>query len=923
MKCPNCQFDNPDDSRFCSMCAAILHPSEETIQSNLDTDDQSPKTFAPGTTFSGRFQIIEQLENGGFGKAYRVIDEKLNEEVVLRVIQPEIAADEKTLEQFREELKTARQLVHKNISRVYHISEAKGIHYFTMEYASGKDLKSMIRMTKQLSVKTALNIATQVCEGLAEAHRIGVSHGDLKSSNIMIDKHGNARIKDFGIGRSLKEKEINGFGFITGTPEYMSPEQAETKEVGQSSDIYSFGVILYEMVTGQVPFDGKTPLSIILKHKSEAPRDPRDLNSQIPEDLSRLILKCMQKDKKKRYQNIDEVLSELSRIKTGIPTTTTTITLEKKPITPKATKLSLKRHWVMLAALFVVIVGVGITLAYFNSGNPKPAPAAKMLVILPFDNLGIPEDEYFADGMTDEVTSRLSALKGINVISRTSASRYKNSDKTIKQLGRELGVDYVLEGAVRWDRNNGDKGRVRINTQLIRVADDTHLWSETYDRVIQDIFSVQSEIAEQVAKQLDLTVLTPEREAMYAKPTQNLEAYDLYLRAIEHEDKGWEYSYEQEFELAIEMLDKATEIDPDFALAFVRKSIIHSRVYFFGIDRTDERLSRSQKAVERALEIQPDLPDAHMALAFYYYWGLLDYDRAQEIFISVQKAFPNLSPELLGFIQRRQGKWEQSLEMMEKAFRLNPRYSHLAYEIGLSYLAMRRYEQAEEWFDRALSINPNLLNPQIAKAAICVLSKGDTKEARAILATLPQHRLTDHMWLILDMLEHNYQNVLDRLDSLPYDSYQEQHSYFQKNLAYASVYLAKRDYSAMKTKGESASIELEKAVQIHHGDPRFHAALGLAYAYLGRKNESIQEGTRAVNLYPVSKDAALGPVYILNLARIYYITGEYDLAIDQLEYLLSIPSCEFLWQLVSIPLLQIDPQWDNLRDYPRFQRLLK
>jgi len=547
---------------------------------------------------------------------------------------------------------------------------------------------------------------------------------------------------------------------------------------------------------------------------------------------------------------------------------------------------------------------------------------ATLLVVLPFENLGPPGDEYFADGITEEITSRLAALHGLGVISRTSAKQYKKTDMTTQQIGKELGADYVLEGAVRWDRSAEGNGRVRVTPQLIRVSDDTHLWVERYDRVINDIFSVQSEIAEEVAKQLDLTVLEPDRRALYEKPTDNLEAYDHYLKGKEHEYKGWSYSDDQEFDLAIENLEKATELDPDFALAYVQISLIHSRMYFFGDNRTTERLVKSRAAVDSALALQPDLPEAQVALAFYYYWGLLDYDRAEEIFKSVQKAQPNSPPELLGYIQRRQGKWEQSLAILEKAFKLNPRHSQLAYEIGLSYQGIRSYEKADEWFNRALSINPKRLTPRLGKIGTYVLSKGNTKEALALLETLPQHQLTDYMWLTLGMLERNYQEVLDRLASLSYDSFEGQHFYFHKDLAFAAVYHAMKEWPLMKTRAESARIALEEAVRENPGDPRFHAALGLAYAYLGRKADAVQEGNHAVKLHPVSKDAAFGPCYILNLARIYTVIGEYEQAIDHLEHLLSIPSAEFLWQSVSIPLLRIDPQWDLLREYPKFQRLL-
>ena len=922
MKCPKCNFDNPASVNFCGNCGEQLLSSRQADVPHTKTLQMPLKEVARGTIFANRYEVIEELGKGGMGKVYRVFDKTIKEEVALKLIRPEIAGSERTIERFSNELKFARKIAHRNVCRMFALDEEEGTHFITMEYVRGESLKSMVRMMGQLSAAQVVSLAKQVCEGLAEAHRLGVVHRDLKPSNIIIDKEGNARIMDFGIARSLKEKGITGAGVMIGTPAYMSPEQVDAEEVDKRSDIYSLGIILYKMVTGKLPFEGDTALSIALKHKTETPLDPKQFNAQIPEDLSRVILKCMEKDREKRYQETKELLSELSKIEEEI-TTGERIIPRKKIITSKKIKETFGKRWMMIATVFMAVVVVGIVILYFMGKKPVYPSGEKMLVVLPFKNLGPPADEYFADGITEEITSRLASLQGLGVISRTSAIQYKNTDKTIRQIGDELGIDYALEGAVRWDRSAEGKGRVRLTPQLVRVSDDSNLWSERYDRVIEDIFSVQSEIAEKVAQQLDLTVLEPERRALNAQPTDNLEAYDYYLHGIEHENRGWAYLDNQEFEQAIEMLEKATELDPDFALAYVRISHLHSRMYHFGIGRTEQRLEKSRSAVDRALELQPDLPEAHQALANYYYRGFLDYDRAAEIIESLKKARPNISPAILGYVQRRKGMWEQSVATLKREFRLSPRELQTAYEIGLSYISMRRYEEAEEWFNRVLSINPEHLTAQLGKVAIYILSEGNTKEAKTLLETLSQHPLTDYMWFTLGMLERNYQGALDRLASLSYDYFEGQHFCFQKNLTYASVYHAMNESSLMKSRAEAALIMLERAIRDHPGDPRFHASLGLAYAYLGRKSEAIQEGIHAAELYPVSKDAALGPPYILNLARIYVVVGEYEETINQLEYLLSISSSEFLWQVVSIPLLSLDPLWDPLRENPRFKSLLE
>lgn len=592
---------------------------------------------------------------------------------------------------------------------------------------------------------------------------------------------------------------------------------------------------------------------------------------------------------------------------------------KRKLQTSKEITVKYRRFGIVIAAL-VALIFVSITVILnFREQIPATPPEKKMLVVLPFKNLGPPEDEYFADGLTEEIMSRLGALHGLGLISRTSASLYKKTMKTTRQIGEELGVDYVLEGTVRWDRSPDGKGRVRVTPQLIRVSDDTHIWSERYDEVLEDIFSVQSKIAEQVIKQLDLTVLEPERKALFAQPTDNLEAYDCYLRANEQVGLGYNNRDSDEFEQAVALLEKAVELDPGFTFAYINLSITHQFVYSLGIDRTEERLAKSRDAVDKALELDPDLPETQLALGLHYYRGFQDYERALEIFESAKKARPNIPTSYLGYIQMRQGNWEQAINNLENTFRINPRSSDLAHSLGRIYARIRKYEKSEEWFDRALSIDPDLYYSKLGKVRLPYLSKGNTSEARVLLEVLPQHMLTDYTWFELSMLERNFQEVLDRLASLSYDTFDEADFYLPLNLAYAAAYSAKNELSLMKSHADSAHISLERAIRESSEDPRFHASLGIAYAYLDRKEDAIREGNLAMSLYPVSRDAYYGPRYVLDLAKIYTVVGEYEEAINLLEYLMTIPAGNY----VTVSLLQLEPVWDPLREHQRFQRLLE
>jgi len=374
IKCPKCQAENTSDSQFCKKCATPLPSSREIDISQTETLLTPREDLTMGTIFASRYQVIEELGHGGMGKVYKVFDKETNSKVALKLIKPEVAADKNTIERFRNELKVARDISHKHICRMYDLGREADNYFITMEYVSGEDLRGLIRKTKRLDIGTAISIAKQVCEGLAEAHRVGVVHRDLKPSNIMIDKEGDAKIMDFGIARSIRTKGITGPGVAIGTPEYMSPEQVDGKEADPRADLYSLSIILYEMVTGTVPFEGETAFAVGLKHKSEPPENPKKLNPQIPDDLSRLILKGLEKDKEKRYQSAAEVLSELIRIEQGVPTTEKVVP-KRKPLTSREITVKFSLRKLIIPAIAVAVVAIGaVLLVFVRNRQPSKQP---------------------------------------------------------------------------------------------------------------------------------------------------------------------------------------------------------------------------------------------------------------------------------------------------------------------------------------------------------------------------------------------------------------------------------------------------------------------------------------------------------------------------------------------------------------------
>jgi serine/threonine protein kinase len=370
MKCPRCQHENPEDTRYCGRCGRELRASGETDSTGTETLQTPVRGLERGTTFARRFEIIEEIGKGGMGTVYKAYDSKIREIVALKLLKPEIASDLEVIERFRNEIKLARQVAHRYVCRMYDLDEEWLSIYISMEYVPGEDLKSFIRRSGHLNEAKALALARQIGEGLSEAHRLGVIHRDLKPQNIMIDRDGNSKIMDFGIARSLHTRGATGSGVIIGTPEYMAPEQAEAKDVDRRADIYALGVILFEMVTGRLPFEGETPLSIVLKHRNEPPADPRTMNAQVSPAMSGVILRCLEKSRDRRYQSVADLMEDLGRVEKGLPTTQR-VAPARKPVTSREITVKFSLRKVLVPGLIVAVLAVAGLVAVLQKPSPK------------------------------------------------------------------------------------------------------------------------------------------------------------------------------------------------------------------------------------------------------------------------------------------------------------------------------------------------------------------------------------------------------------------------------------------------------------------------------------------------------------------------------------------------------------------------
>jgi len=701
MKCPKCNFENPDTQSFCGNCGTQLIPPKD-IPAQTKTLATPPQELSRGTTFADRYEIIEQLGTGGMGSVYRVEDKKIHEDVALKLIKPEIAADKKTIERFSNELKVARKIAHRNVCKMYDIGESEGSHFITMEYVPGEDLKSFMRRAKQLSIPTVISIAKQVCGGLDEAHKLGIVHRDLKPSNIMIDKDGNVHIMDFGIARSVKTEGITGTGVMIGTPEYMSPEQVEGKDIDQRSDIYSLGVILYEMVTGRVPFEGETPLSIARKHADKEPLDPKSINLQVPDDLSKLILKCLEKDKDSRFQSVAEIQSELENIEKGIPTTDRAIP-RKKPLTSKEITVTFGLKRLFIPAIIIValtIIAIVIWQILPEEKVAPPGPAELSIAVLPFEDLSpLKDQEVLCLGMTDDIISKLSSLSGWKVMNRSSVMHYKDSNKDIKVIGQELGVANILLGSIRQQEDD-----IRVIAQLVNTDDRFQIWTDTYDRKLEKIFDVQSEIAEQIVKALAVNLSAEDSEKLRKKTTENIEAYRLYLQGR----RLWDSREEGNLYKSLEYFEKALEEDPTYAKAYAGIADTYSVLPFYSSVLPKEAYEKSKEAVLKALDIDDTLAEAHVSLAPIKEWEF-DWEGAEREYKRAIELNPGYSTAYLwyAFNLTCRGKFDEALTEIRKAQELDPLSFIINNWVGDAFYYSRRYEYALEQYKKSAELFPD------------------------------------------------------------------------------------------------------------------------------------------------------------------------------------------------------------------------
>ncbi|TFH65782.1 MAG: tetratricopeptide repeat protein [Candidatus Zixiibacteriota bacterium] len=877
------------------------------------SEDQSDRTRSVVTLsrgmLVGHYRIIEKIGAGGMGEVYLAEDTELNRQVALKFLSSHLCQDGDCRARFKREAQAAAKLDHPNIVTVYEVGEFQGRPFFAMQHIEGRSLREYAPH-HELSIPQVLEIGIQIAEGLQAAHEKGVTHRDIKPANVLIDTHGRARILDFGLATVAGTDHLTKTGSTLGTIGYMSPEQVRGEQVDHRTDIFSLGVVLYELVTGRQPFKGDNEVATVRNITDEEPEPLARYKTGVTAEQQRIISKALAKDKSTRYQHADELAADLKSL-IGVSQILTRIPVPKN------------RSRRLLVGAVALVLLVAVAFVIFKSNiftGEKPTSQRKMLAVLPFENLGSADDEYFADGMTDEITTSLTRLSGLGIISRTSSMQYKNTEKSLRQIGKELDVDYILNGTIRWEKK-GSESRVRINPQLIKVSGDLCLWANRFDAVLTDVFEVQSTIAQQVATALEVTLLQTEQEALSRKIDIDPVAYDYYLRGKQYFSIT---QYQQkELLLAEKMHLKAINQAPEFAQAYAELGCLYTEMYWDRIDPSPQRLDSAKKMIDVAMRLAPNTPESHQALGWYYYHGLRDYDRARDEFSRVIELQPNntLAMASIAWVQRRQGKLEEAIAGLQTVTKLDPLDAWYKYELGVTYHYSRRYQVAIAQFDKVIDLQPNHRWVYIVKSWAFLNQTGETREARGVLdaGRACNGRWPELTWLEVyyDLCDQNYDHALS-LMTAPGDVF------FPENPDSSDYYYMKGftlglmgQRQLAKVYLDSARVLLEIELLATPDAAPLLSSLANVYAGLDQSDKAVQMAKRAVELNPVSSDALSGPGSLQALATIYASVGQQDQAIELCAHLLEIPSN------MSANMLRLAPQFDSLRDNPHFQSLLK
>jgi eukaryotic-like serine/threonine-protein kinase len=900
----------------------------------------------------GAYAIVRELGRGGMGAVYLAerVDGQFEKRVAIKVLKRGTDTDE-VLRRFRIERQILANLEHPNITRLLDAgTTADGLPYFVMEFIEGTPITRFVQQNS-VDLRGRLKLFLKLCSAVDVAHQSQVVHRDIKPSNVLVKRDGEPKLLDFGIAKLLSVDPDDGNTTIAAerrlTPMYASPEQSAGRPATIASDVYSLGAVLYQLLTAQPPCRSahgspsqsgiSTPL-IDPPLPSEVVTDPK-WKQQLQGQLDQIVAKAMRRDPAQRYSSAAELLDDIECYVSGRAPCSKHFSAARSAVEigrgDLPAKVTSRRRWYIAAvALGAIVLAAALLFSLrakvFRLGTAKmvtsPAGANSTsattphsIAVLPFENLSDEKgNAYFADGIQGDIITHLSKISDLKVISRRSVMSYRGKASNVREIGKALGVSTILEGSVRRAGN-----RVRVNVELINAESDEHIWAEDYDRDLTDIFAIQTDLAQKIASELQAKLSPAEKAWIERKPTENSEAYLAFLQAhnlqTAYEDFGKLKQSEQLYERAI-------ELDPKFALVLARYSKLESWIGY-NFERTPARREKARTLAETALELQPDLPEAHLALGFSYYYGDNNYDAALREFEIAQRGLPNEADVYLalGAIQRRQGKWAESTANLEKAVGLNPKDTWMLWNLAQNYRALRDFDAANRIMDRALKVDPKSLGLWEVKAGLAVAEKGDLSVAEQALTVMNSLQAKSGEQKIeiglarANMLRllRKYRELLRDVESIPDDLF----SAFPKVLVdkYYLIGFARKglhDEAGARAAFLRAKSLNESQLRQSPDDVAGHVQLAKVFAWLGARDAALNHAQHATELLPENKDALEGPEITAALGSVYAILGDNGSAVEILDGLLSRPS------FVTVQDLKVDPSWESLRNDLRFQALL-
>ena len=921
--CPKCGAEIPADAPEGGCPGCLLESGLRLLAS----EDEDAPTVAPKqqrTTSQrlveilgelGDYELVEEVGRGGQGVVFRARQKSLNRTVALKVISLGQWASTAHLKRFRREAEAAASLDHPSIVPIYEVGEREGACYFSMKFIEGGQLDEVVKRAP-MSIRQAAELIAKVARTVHYAHEHGILHRDIKPGNILLDTKGEPQLTDFGLARLVEaESTVTRTMEVMGTPSYMAPEQAagEYTKLSNATDVYGLGAVLYQLLTGHPPFAGSTTYEIIKLLLDSEPRPPRLLNPKIDRELSTICLKCLEKDPRRRYSSALALAEDLEHW------------LKHEPIRAHRTGIfSRGRKWVRRKPAIAAVITLSLALAVAIAWNVWKSeftrhPVTNGVAVLPFENIGSdPENAYFAEGIQEEILTRLASIADLKVISRTSTQQYQNKPRNLAEIAKQLGVANILEGSVQKATD-----QVRVNVQLINAQTDSHLWAETYDRKLTDIFGVESDIAKRIAESLQAKLTAREEQALAVKPTNNLEAYDAYLRGVAFEARSGHAPSSE----AIGFYERAVQLDPNFAVAWAHLSEAHGHFYF-DHDATSGRRDATKRALENAQKLEPNSPETLLALGYYQHGVLRDLRLAKTTFGRVSKILPGSSAvqRALAFVAQSEGHWDESIAYLEQALILDPRDTSLLGHAAETFTFLRQFSAALNLYDRWLEIRPNDLHVMAEKASV-YQAQGNLQEAAKWLSGIDGQAPDEAAFQVKITqlrLERNFGEAVrllrGRLDHFHFDSEYDK-AIDQVNLAF--IQRLAGDAAGTKVTADEARKTLQQLYSDQPDGDLIALQLSRAHAAMGEKDSALKLAERAITLRPRAQDAVNGPILEENLAQIQTMFGANSPAISVLTQLLQTPSYSLNCDPAPITpaLLKLDPIWDPLRGDPAFQKL--